>query len=106
MNKLNENPDLPAVDPELFNDKLCLFGDLQTQQAFVQEFFDSAKNINKDIRSRLLLRKRLDAKALKLASKISLNPKPSKINKSKGKKKVISNDPFVNLIVGEPTVPL
>lgn len=69
LKKLNENSDAPAIDEALFNEKLKLFAPIDQQQAFVQEFFDSSKDINKSIRDISLQRKRDEVKAEKAAAR-------------------------------------
>jgi hypothetical protein len=128
LKKLNENSDVPAIDEALFNEKLKLFAEVDEQQAFVQEFFDASKDMNKDIRLLLLQRKRDAAKAAKAearatakaeakaAKAIDAPPKKPRAPRqkkeasddevvakkppTKGKKKVLkSDDAFVNEMV-------
>jgi hypothetical protein len=69
MQKLNENSEVPAVDENLFIEKLNVFGSIDDQQAFVQSFFDSSKDISNFLRQRILQRKRDVIKADKAAAK-------------------------------------
>jgi hypothetical protein len=50
VNKLNTESDTPLIDDDLLFNTLHLFEDINTQQSFVQEFFDSSKFINKNLR--------------------------------------------------------
>jgi len=95
---INDDPNAPAVDEQLFFDKLNLFTSVDQQQTFVQSFFDSSKSVNKEIRDRISYRRKNDLKsakaALKAAAKAS-NPKPKKY-----KSKIVQNvDPLVSQLV-------
>jgi len=70
MNKLNaceegseDTP--PVIDEEIFLNKLRLFDPLDHQQEFVQEFLDSSKEINQNLRKIVQQRKRDIAKSEK-----------------------------------------
>jgi hypothetical protein len=92
MNKLNavDSEDAPPlVDQQLFLDKWGVFAPLADQQAFVQEFFDSSKNINAELRKMLQQRKRDAAKAEKEANK---PPKPEKKPRQSKKTQPTSED--------------
>ena len=72
MSKLNEDSDdsVPkAVDETLYIEKLNLYSDIESQQAFVQGFFDESKDIAKTIRQTLLQKKKDEVKAAKAALK-------------------------------------
>ena len=136
--KLSDNSDAPSIGEALFNDKLKLFAEVDEQQAFVQEFFDASKDMNRDIRQIILQRKRdaiksakaearatarAEAKATKAiananaianaADKVDAPKKPraprlkkdnnddtaDKKPPTKGKKKVLTDDAFVNEMV-------
>ena len=87
MNKLNSIGDEvgedgevppPVVDEKVFLDKLMVFESLENQQAFVQEFLDSSKDINQGLRKMVLVRKRELAKA----DKPTKEKKEKKVNVS------------------------
>lgn len=88
MNKLNsigesvEDGEVPppVVDEQVFLDKLMVFEPLENQQAFVEEFFKSSKEINQGLRKMVQIRKRELAKA-------SSQKKPKKEKKEKKPKK-------------------
>jgi hypothetical protein len=67
MNKLNavedeEDSSVPIVDEKLFLEKLRIYDTLENQQALVQEFFDSSKTINQNLRKMMMQHKRDIAK--------------------------------------------
>jgi hypothetical protein len=67
MNKLNavedeEDSSVPMVDEKLFLEKLRIYDTLENQQALVQEFFDSSKTINQNLRKMMIQNKREIAK--------------------------------------------
>ena len=131
MNKLNacdgDEDTPPLVDEKVFLNKLRIFESLEDQQAFVQEFLDSSKQINDELRKIMLQRKREIAKAAKDADKPKKEKKPRQIKekksedsteptqpvekKSRAKKAKVTSteDALVNELVqlasGEPTVP-
>ena len=89
MNKLNsigesvEDEDTPPlVDEQVFLAKLMVFESLENQQAFVQEFLDSSKEINQGLRKMVQLRKRELAKA----DKPKKEKKEKKVKADKPKK--------------------
>ena len=94
MNKLNacdgDEDTPPLVDPQLFLNKLRIFEPLADQQAFVQEFFDSSKNINAELRKMMQQRKRDLAKAAKEAEKPQKEKKP---RQPRAKKVVEQSEP-------------
>ena len=75
MNKLNPVDADPLVDETRFLDTLRIYESLDNQKAFVQEFFDSSKTINQDLRKMIQLRKRELAKAAKEADKPPKKPR-------------------------------
>jgi hypothetical protein len=54
-----------AVDKEYMIEKLCVFADIDVQTAFVQKFFDGAKDTAKGMRKMIADKKKADAKAAK-----------------------------------------
>ena len=95
MNKLNASVEGQeegeiVVDEKVFLDRLRIFESLPHQQAFVQEFFDSAKTISVDIRKLLQQHKKNIAKVTK-AAKVAMSPdspdKPQKEKKTRQSKK-------------------
>jgi hypothetical protein len=103
MQKLNEDPDAPAVDEALFIEKLNLFADVESQQAFVQGFFDESKDVNKNIRQLVKDRNKEALKAAKAeakaATKVKKDPKDKKPRAKKDKPAASSEDAFVNEMV-------
>jgi len=118
MNKLNyvgdefvgEDGEVPppVVDEKVFLDKLMVFESLENQQAFVQEFFDSSKNINQGLRKMVQIHKRELAKADKPKKEKKVKAdKPDKPDKEpkekKGKAKKVkvatTEDQLVNELV-------
>jgi uncharacterized protein YoxC len=109
MQKLNEDPDAPAVDESLFIEKINLFSDVETQQSFVQQFFDESKDVNKTIRQLIKDRTKDATKAAKAAareqaksdkkSQKTTEPKEKKPRAKKDKPTASSEDAFVNEIV-------
>ena len=103
MQKLNEDPDAPAVDEALFIEKLNLFADVESQQAFVQGFFDESKDVNKNIRQLVKDRNKEALKAAKAeakaAAKPKKEPKEKKPRAKKDKPVASSEDAFVNEMV-------
>jgi len=103
MQKLNEDPDAPAVDEALFIEKLNLFADVDSQQAFVQAFFDESKDVNKNIRQLVKDRNKEALKAAKAEAKAAAKPKKEpKEKKPRAKKEkpvASSEDAFVNEMV-------
>ena len=95
MNKLNacdgDEDTPPLIDEQVFLNKMRIFEPLEDQQAFVEEFLESSKQINDELRKMMLQRKRDIAKAIKDADKPkkSGGPKvtPSSKNKKSGKTK-------------------
>jgi len=98
MNQLNDDPDAPAVDEALFVEKLNLFADVESQQTFVQSFFDDAKDVNQTIRGLVKQKNKDLVKAAKAAAK----PVKEKVPRKKNDKKVkesSTEDSFVNEMV-------
>ena len=87
MNKLNACDDdedtPPLIDEQVFLNKLRIFEPLEDQQAFVEEFLDSSKQINDELRKLMLQRKREIAKASKAADKPPKEKKPRQIKEKK-----------------------
>jgi hypothetical protein len=98
MQKLNEDPDAPAVDETLFIEKLNLFADVDSQKTFVQDFFDQSKDVNKNIRQLVKDRNKEALKAAKAQAKPKKEPKEKK-PRAKKEKTVSNEDSFVNEIV-------
>jgi len=67
INSLDE--EVPAVDQDLCIEQLKVFADVESQQAFVQGFFDESKDVAKTIRTMIQQKKRDEVKAAKLALK-------------------------------------
>ena len=133
MNKLNacdgDEDTPPLIDEQVFLNKLRIFEPLEDQQAFVEEFLDSSKQINDELRKMMLQRKRELAKAIKDADKPQKEKKPrqpkqkkseestdpavvpvEKKSRAKKAKVTSTEDALVNELVqlaesGEPTVP-
>ena len=109
MQKLNDDADAPAVDEELFIEKINLFSDVDSQQSFVQEFFDQSKDVNKTIRQLIKDRTKEATKAAKAAArelakadkkaKKPTEPKEKKPRVKKDKPVASSEDAFVNEMV-------
>jgi len=79
----NQEESVPLVDEKLFLAKLGIFDTLDSQQALVQEFFDTSKTINAEIRKMVHQHKRELAKA----------DKPKKEKKVRVPKVVAEVDP-------------
>ena len=103
MNKLNacdgDEDTPPLIDEQVFLNKLRIFEPLEDQQVLVEEFLESSKQINDELRKMMLQRKREIAKAAKDADKPkkSRGPKvppetPSSQNKKSGKTKKTTSD--------------
>ena len=104
MNKLNsigesvEDEDTPPlVDEQVFLAKLMVFESLENQQAFVQEFFDSSKEINQGLRKMVQLRKREIAKA----DKPKKEKKEKKVKADKPKKDSEDSEPKEKKVRGK-----
>ena len=63
VKQYNAMDGVTPIDETSFLDKLHLFDTVDNQQAFVQSFFDDAKNINKTIRKLVQAKVKADAKA-------------------------------------------
>lgn len=105
MSKLNEHSDdsLPkAVDETLYIEKLNLYSDIESQQAFVQGFFDESKDIAKTIRQTLLQKKKDEVKAAKAALKQQAKSEKASTKsekkplRSEKKKLKVDSDPTTN----------
>ena len=87
MNKLNatdgDEDTPPVVEEKLFLNKLRIFDSLEDQQALVEEFFDSSKQLNTELRKMMQQHKRELIKAAKVADKPQ---KEKKIRQVKAKK--------------------
>jgi len=75
--------DMPLLPEDPVFEHARLFADVDAQEAFVQGFFDEAKDINKSIRAMMTQRKKDAAKAAKLAAKPPKAPKAPKTPKTK-----------------------
>jgi len=69
----------PLIDEQVFLNKLRIYEPLEDQQAFVEEFLESSKQINDELRKMMLQRKREIAKAAKDADKPQKEKKPRQI---------------------------
>jgi len=67
INSLDEN--VPAVDEDLCIEQLNVFSDIESQQTFVQSFFDDSKDIAKTIRQTIQQKKKDEVKAAKAQAK-------------------------------------
>ena len=87
MNKLNacdgDEDTPPLIDEQVFLNKMRIFEPLEDQQAFVEEFLESSKQINDELRKMMLQRKRDIAKASKAADKPPKEKKPRQIKEKK-----------------------
>jgi hypothetical protein len=63
LKQYNDMDGVTPIDENSFLDKLHLFDTVDNQQAFVQSFFDDAKNINKTIRKVIQAKLKADKKA-------------------------------------------
>jgi hypothetical protein len=63
LKQYNDMDGVTPIDENSFLDKLHLFDTVDNQQAFVQAFFDDAKNINKTIRKVIQAKLKADKKA-------------------------------------------
>jgi len=63
LQQYNAMDGVTPIDETAFLDKLHLFDTVDNQQAFVQSFFDDAKNINKTIRKTIQAKIKADKKA-------------------------------------------
>jgi len=109
MQKLNDDHDAPAVDESLFIEKINLFSDVDSQQSFVQQFFDESKDVNKTIRQLIKDRTKESTKAAKAAAREQAKadkktnkptePKEKKPRVKKDKPAASSEDAFVNEMV-------
>ena len=86
LNQYNAMEGVTPIDETSFLDKLHLFDTVDNQQAFVQSFFDDAKNINKTIRKVIQTKKKADAKA----------EKPPKVKTPRVKKSTTNTDTDTN----------
>lgn len=108
MNKLNsigesvEDGEVPppVVDEQVFLDKLMVFEPLENQQAFVQEFFDSSKEINQGLRKMVQIRKRELAKASS-QKKPKKEKKEKKVKADKPKKESEDSEPKEKKVRGK-----
>ncbi len=108
MNKLNacdgDEDTPPLIDEQVFLNKLRIFEPLEDQQAFVEEFLDSSKQINDELRKMMLQRKRELAKAAKKSGGPKVPPEtPSSKNKKSVKTKKTKSDEAIDT---DPAVPV
>jgi hypothetical protein len=94
-----------AVDKEYMIEKLCVFADIDVQTAFVQKFFDGAKDTAKGMRKMIADKKKADAKAAKQEASVPKKerkprvPKDStEVNKEQGTKKSKKTDLVAELV--------
>jgi hypothetical protein len=83
INSLDE--DVPAVNEDLCVEQLNVFGDVESQQAFVQGFFDDSKDVAKTIRTIIQQKKKDDVKAAKALAKAALKDQAKKPRQKKDK---------------------
>jgi hypothetical protein len=102
LQKLNDDSDAPAVDQDLFIEKIHLYSTVDDQKDFVQGFFDESKDVNKTVRllvkqhtKDLVKAAKADAKAAKVADK----PKKERKPRAKKVKDDSPEDAFVNEMV-------
>lgn len=81
----NDDGTFDVLDDAGWLDFLQIHGSVDEQQAFVQEFFDESKDINKDLRKIVADKKKADVKAAKLAAKPPKAPKEKVAKASKDK---------------------
>jgi hypothetical protein len=108
MNKLNacdgDEDTPPLIDEQVFLNKLRIFEPLEDQQAFVEEFLGSSKQINDELRKIMLQRKREIAKAAKKSGGPKVPPEtPSSKNKKSGKTKKTKSGEAIDT---DPAVPV
>lgn len=109
MNKLNacdgDEDTPPLIDEQVFLNKMRIFEPLEDQQAFVEEFLESSKQINDELRKMMLQRKRDIAKAAKKSGGPKVPPEtPSSKNKKSVKTKKTTTDEAVDNT--DPTQPV
>jgi len=81
INSLDEN--VPAVDEDLCIEQLNVFSDIESQQTFVQSFFDDSKDIAKTIRSAIQQKKKDEVKAAKAQAKAQTKAQTKAATKEK-----------------------
>jgi len=79
----NDDGTFDVLDDAGYLDFLQIHGSVDEQQAFVQQFFDESKDINKDLRKIVADKKKADLKAAKLAAKPPKAPKEKVAKASK-----------------------
>lgn len=85
--------DMPLLPEDPVFEHARLFADVDAQAAFVQGFFDEAKDITKSIRAIVVQRKKDAAKAAKLAAKppkAPKTPKPPKTTQSNAESQTVT----------------
>jgi len=100
MKKLqNDDGSFVVLEDTAVMDLLHIYASVDDQQAFVQEFFDESKDINKEFRKLVADKKKADAKAAKLAAKPPKAPKEpkEKVVKEKMTKKTKTITETVNV---------
>jgi hypothetical protein len=70
-----------AVDKEYMIEKLCVFADIDVQTAFVQKFFDGAKDTAKGMRKMIADKKKADAKAAKQEASVHKKERKPRVPK-------------------------
>ncbi|NBX00880.1 MAG: hypothetical protein EBR14_04465, partial [Methylophilaceae bacterium] len=112
LSKINGELDTPLIDENLLFNSIHLFNTIDNQQAFVNEFLTSSKEINKTLRKTILLHKKKLAKEnlppkvkkerkprVKPVNVDESNPPVEKKGKGKKAKVVTQEDDLVNSLV-------
>ena len=90
INSLDEN--VPAVDEDLCIEQLNVFSDIESQQAFVQGFFDDSKDIAKTIRTAIQQKKKDEVKAAKAQAKADAKAQTKEKKPREKKEKAVVAD--------------
>jgi hypothetical protein len=122
LSKINSGLDTPLIDENLLFNSIHLFNTIDNQQAFVNEFLTSSKEINKTLRKTVIQHKKKLAKEnlppkvkkerkprVKPVNVDQSNPPVEKKVKGKKTKVVTQEDDLVNslvqLAINDPTTP-
>ena len=89
LTNINSNSDTPLFDDHLIHHSLHLFNTTQNQIAFLNDFLNSSKSINKTIRKTISLHKKNIASNL---GKPTVSPKPPSLPKKEKKKASIPSE--------------
>jgi len=98
LQQYNAMDGITPIDENSFLDKLNLFDTVDNQQAFVQAFFDDAKNINKTIRKVIQAKIKADKKA-------TAPPKVKATRVKKSKSTEPSTEPSLDVTAQPSTEP-